>query len=74
MKKFLAQRGGADGETNSDELVTGVLQYLTSVFHGAHPQSSMSLWSSVELRTIAECIDALLAGDLPRLGVCSRSA
>ena len=39
-----------------------------SVFHGAHPQSSMSLRSSRELRTIAECIDALLAGDLPHSG------
>ena len=38
-----------------------------SVFHGAHPQSSMSLRNSRELRTIAECIDALLAGDLPHL-------
>ena len=39
-----------------------------SVFHGARPQSSMSLRNSRELRTIAECIDALLAGDLPHLG------
>ena len=67
IKKFLAQRGGAD-EGGSDELATGVLQYLTSVFHGAHPQSSMSLRNSRELRTAAECIDALLAGDLPHLG------
>ena len=67
-KGFLAQRGGADIETNSDELATGLLQYLTSVFHGAHPQSSMSLRNSRELRTRAECIDVLLAGDLPHLG------
>ena len=46
VEKFWAQRGGADSETNSDELATGVLQYLTSVFHGAHPQSSMSLRNS----------------------------
>ena len=39
-----------------------------SVFHGARPQSSMSLRNSTEWRTIAECIDALLAGDLPHLG------
>ena len=68
IKKFWAQRGVADSETNSDELATGVLQYLTSVFHGAHPQSSMSLRNSRELRTTVECIDALLAGDRPHLG------
>ena len=42
-------------------------QYLTSVFRGAHPQSSMSLRNRRELRTAAECIDALLVGDLPHL-------
>ena len=68
IKKFLSQRGGVSNEANNDELATGVLQYLMSVFHGAHPQSSMSLRNSRELRTIAECIDALLAGDLPHLG------
>ena len=52
IKKFLAQRGGAD-EGGSDELATGVLLYLTSVFHGAHPQSSMSTRNSRELRTVA---------------------
>ena len=67
QQMFLAQRGGSD-EGGSDELAAGVLQCLTSVFHGAHPQSSMSLRNSRELRTIAECIDALLAGDLPHLG------
>ena len=42
--------------------------YLISVFYGAHPQSSTSLRNSRELRTIADCIDALLAGDLFHLG------
>ena len=65
IKKFLAQRG-AD-EDDSDELAAEVLQYLTSVFHGAHPQSSMSFRNSRELRTIAEIIDSLLADDLPHL-------
>ena len=68
IKRFLSQRGGTSNEANNDELATGVLQYWTSVFHGAHPQSSMSLRNSRELRTIAECIDALLAGDLPHFG------
>ena len=31
----------------------------------------MSLRNSRDLRTIAECIDALLAGDLPHLVTCS---
>ena len=37
------------------------------MFHGAHPQSSMSLRSSRELWTSVERFDALLARDLPRL-------
>ena len=61
-------RGGAGGDGDNDELASVVLQYLNSVFHGAHPQSSMSLRNSREPRTIAECMDALLAGDLPHLG------
>ena len=31
IKRFLAQRGGANGETGDDELASCVLQYLTSV-------------------------------------------
>ena len=65
---YLSMRGGACGDGSNDGLATGVLQYLNSVFHGAHPQYSMSFRNSRELGTIAECIDALLAGDLPRLG------
>ena len=60
-------RGGAGGDGNNDELASVVLQYLNGVFHGAHPQSSLSLRNSRELRTIAKCIDALLAGGLPHL-------
>ena len=67
VKKLLSQRGGVSNEANIDELATGVLQHLMSVFHCAHPQSSLSLRNSRELRTIAECIVALLAGDLPHL-------
>ena len=68
IKSYLSLRGGAGGNGDNDELASVVLQYVNSVFHGAHPQSSMSLRDSRELRTIAECIDALLAGDLPHLG------
>ena len=38
------------------------------MLHGAHPHASMSLRNSRELLTVAECLDALLAGDLPHLG------
>ena len=74
IKRFLAQRGGANGETGEDELASCVVQYLTTVLHGAHSQASMSLRNSRELRTIAECLDALLAGDLPHLGRLSHAA
>ena len=33
-----------------------------------HTQSSVSLCNRRELRTMAECIETLLAGDLPHLG------
>ena len=67
IKKFLAQRGGVDGEANSDELAIGVM-YLMSVFHGAHPLSSMSLWNSSEYRTAS-----MLCSQVTFLiwGVCS---
>ena len=68
IKSYLSMRGGAGGDGSNDELATVVVHYLDSVFHGAHPQSSTSLRNSRELRTIAECIDALLAGYLPHLG------
>ena len=65
IKSYLSMRG-AGGDGDGDELASVVLQYLNSVFHGAHPQSSMSLRNSRELSP--ECFDALLAGDLPNLG------
>ena len=74
INRFFSQRRGIGNEANNDDLATGVLQYLMSVFHGAHPQSAMSLRDSRELRKIAECFDALLAGDLPLLVFCTCSA
>ena len=66
--------GGANGETGWDELASRVLQYSTSLFHGAHPQASMSFRNSREQRTIAECLGALLAGYLPQLGEFDHAA
>ena len=47
----IKKRGGTGSEADKDELATGVLQHLANGFHGAHPQSSMSLRNSKELKT-----------------------
>ena len=52
IKSYLSMRGGASGDASNDELATGVLQYLVSVFHGAHPQSSLSLLNTREFEDI----------------------
>ena len=41
--------------------------YLLSVVHGAHPPEKLGQRNASELRTIAECLDALGRGDLPHL-------
>ena len=63
----MAQRGGAGSEADNGESATGVLKYLASVLHSVQPQSSMSLRNSGRLRTIAERVEALHAGDFPHL-------
>ena len=58
----IKKRGGAGSEADKDELATGVLQHLANRFHGAHPQSLIGLRNSKDLKTIAVCTVALLAG------------
>ena len=68
IKQLLAQRGGAESESDLNEMASMVVQYITSVWHGRHPPHTMGLRNVKEMRMIGECIDALTAGRLPQLG------
>eukprot|EP00959_Pyramimonas_sp_CCMP1952_P295251 6175058-Pyramimonas_sp.AAC.1 len=68
IKRYLARRGGADTEKGLDELAATVVQYITSVWHGHHPQSDMGVRNVRAMRTIGACLDALLRGELDHLG------
>ena len=61
----------AEGGATGDELEgpsANVVQYITSVWHGMHPQSEMGVRNVREMRMVGECLDALTRGDLPQLG------
>ena len=45
-----------------------MISYLHTIFHGRYPEKECGLRDSSELRLLAECIDALRAGELPHLG------
>ena len=45
-----------------------MLTYLMSVFHGAHSPERVGPRTSRELQTLAEALDALASGRLPRVG------
>lgn len=42
-------------------------QYSNSIWHGGYPQNKVGRARCRELRTFAECLDALLRGELPHL-------
>ena len=63
--RFLTSREGAsieDGDAGK------AVAYLQCIFHGVHSPESVGTRTTMELRTIAECMDALSQGNLPRLG------
>eukprot|EP00973_Karenia_brevis_P047783 6633798-Karenia_brevis.AAC.1 len=69
MSKHSHARGGAEGTASEDgELPPQVAQYINSVWHGAHPPSSMNARSVKEMRLISECLDDLLRGNLSQCG------
>ncbi len=45
-----------------------VTQYLMSVLHSQMPVERMGRRTAREMRTISECLDCLLRGELPELG------
>ena len=69
ISKVLTARGGGSGSDSADTVLAPVVvQYLNSIWHGEFPQSKVGKTRCRELRTMAECLDALLRGQLPRLG------
>ena len=67
IKRFLIGRGGAT-DSEVENLSSVVMTYLNSVWHGAHPHHQVGKRSAQEIRTIGECLDALLRGELSELG------
>ena len=59
--------GGAE-LTPDDVMNARVVTDLNAIWHSQHPHSSTSLRTARELRTVAECLDALFSGKLGRLG------
>ena len=65
MQEFLADRGEA--ASGRDQLRSCAVTYLQVIFLGSQT-SPVGLRNSRELRTLAEIIDALVQGDLNRVG------
>ncbi|CAK0886648.1 unnamed protein product, partial [Prorocentrum cordatum] len=61
IKRYLARRGGADPDQSLGELAANVAQYITSAWHGHHPQSEMGVRNVREMRAVGECLDGLRA-------------
>ena len=64
MRKYLAGRSGADTSWSEGQ----VLAYLNQVVLASKTQRELGERNSRELRTLAELLDALLAGDLAKVG------
>jgi hypothetical protein len=64
ITKKVQARGGAGGDGAS---LQHFLTYLTAVLHGRHPPEKCGTRTSTELRLVAECLDALRAGDLTQV-------
>ncbi|CAK0841817.1 unnamed protein product, partial [Prorocentrum cordatum] len=68
MQRYLAPLGGASAAASSEQQHGKITQYLISVFFQRYGVETIGIRNVRELRTISECLDALLDGDLPRLG------
>ena len=64
IQRYLGQRGVSlpQGMQEPSNFVT----YLTAIFHGLYPQEKIGPRNSRELRTIAEALDSLGNGNLPK--------
>ena len=67
--KYLGERAGAAIDDRGSKAARAqMVTYLVSVLHGRFPQAQVGPRSCRELRTLAEALDALGVGDLPRTG------
>ena len=65
IENYLGARGGASAAgANADP--SRFVTYLTAVFHGMFPPDKVGPRTTREMRTLAEALDALGSGDLPR--------
>ena len=64
MRKYLSSREGATDHNGTVK----VLNYLQTVFCQRFPGDLVGLRTSREMRALAEAVDTLLEGNLPRLG------
>jgi hypothetical protein len=64
MRKYVSSREGATDQSGNAK----VLNYLQTVFCQRFPGDVVGLRTSREMRTLAEALDTLLEGNLPRLG------
>ena len=67
IENYLGARGGA-GATDGSGLrdPSRFVTYLTAVFHGMFPPEKVGPRTTKERRTLAEALDCLGSGDLPR--------
>ena len=65
VSKYLGEREGAvpDNLTHSARMVA----YLNTVFHGRHSQQEVGPRTSHEMKVLAQVMDALVRGEVPRL-------
>ena len=64
IERFLSTRGGADA-AGAAAPEARFLSYLVQVVHAHHPPAKLGDLGR-EMRTLAEVMDAILLGDLPR--------
>ena len=69
MERFLSVRGPIHegGLTSTPQMAPRVVQYLTTVLQQQRG-STLTIRSERELRTLAEAMDSMMAGDLARCG------
>ena len=66
MSRFLGAREGADAK-DSSAMGNRVVSYLTTIFHAKNSPDKVGIRTSREMRTLAEALDALKAGQLPEV-------
>ena len=68
MARHLGVREGASPQEVEKEAAGRAVTYLNAIFHGAHPPGEVGVRTCQEMKTVAEALDALALGQLPRLG------